>query len=221
MSEWGTYTLSDLVMFSPRVYFRLVERYNQQFWPLQLVWIAGAILILAPAATGVPRARVAAFPLLAAAWLFCAWQFFWERYTAIHWGMSYAAGAFLLQAGLLALSPAPARQTDGPASRLRHRGGICLMLFGLLAYPCLAWPAGRSLASAEIFAMMPDPTATTTLGTVLAVAASGKRGWVLLPIPLLWCAFSGLTLLALEDPGAWASLAVIVATFVLLLADRR
>ncbi len=219
MSEWATYTLSDFLMFSPRVYFRLIERYNQEFWPLQLVWIAGAFLILIPATTRVPRARVAIFPLLAAAWVFCAWQFLWERYAAINWGMSYAATALLLQAGLLALWPGPARQADRPASRLQHRGGIGLMLFGLLVYPCLALLAGRSLAAAETFAMMPDPTATTTLGTVLA--ESRKRGWLLLPIPLLWCAFSGLTLLALEDAGSWAPFAALVATLALLLAGRR
>ncbi|AFL50082.1 hypothetical protein ABIE78_004125 [Sinorhizobium fredii] len=219
MSEWATYTLSDLLMFSPRVYFRLIERYNQDFWPLQLVFVAGAFLVLVSAATRVPRARVAIFPLLAAAWLFCAWQFLWLRYAAIHWGMSYAAAAFLLQAGLMALQPGAAGQAGPPVSRLRHRGGIGVMLFGLLVYPCLALLAGRSLASAETFVMMPDPTATTTLGTVLAI--SSKRSWLLLPIPLVWCAFSGLTLLALEDAGAWAPFAAIIATLVLLLAGRR
>jgi hypothetical protein len=219
MSEWATYTLSDLLMFSPRVYFRLIERYNQDLWPLQLVLIAGAFLILIAAATRVPRARVAVFPLLAAAWAFCAWQFLWLRYAAINWGIFYAAVAFLLQAGLLALWPGPAGQAGRPASRLQHRGGIGLMLFGLVIYPCLAWLARGSLASAETFALMPDPTAATTLGAVLA--ESRRKGWLLLPIPLVWCAYSALTLFAMRDPGAWVPFATIVATLALLLLGRR
>ncbi|MDX1126883.1 hypothetical protein GOL24_21650 [Sinorhizobium medicae] len=42
MAEWATYTLADFLMFSPRVYFRLVERYNQGLWPFQLVFIVSA-----------------------------------------------------------------------------------------------------------------------------------------------------------------------------------
>ena len=67
---------------------------------------------------------------------------------------------------------------------------------------------------------MPDPTAATTLGAMLAL--SPKPPWLLLPIPLLWCAVSGLTLWALQDPGAsWAPFAFIVATLALVLLPRR
>ncbi|WEX74634.1 DUF6064 family protein [Sinorhizobium numidicum] len=214
MPDWTSYTLSDFLMFSPRVYFRLIERYNQDLWPLQLILIAAALLVLIPA-LHVPRARIAVYPTLAAAWAFCAWQFLWIRYAAISWATSYAAIAFLAEAGLLALWSGTTGQADPAATRLRQAGGIGLMLFGLLAYPFLALLAGRSLASAETFAMMPDPTATATLGAVLA--ASRKTPWLLLPMPLLWCGFSGLTLWALEDPGAWAPFASIAATLALLL----
>lgn len=60
MSDWATYTLADFLMFSPRVYFRLVERYNQGLWPLQLIFVAGALAILFATATDGRRAGVAA-----------------------------------------------------------------------------------------------------------------------------------------------------------------
>lgn len=214
MSDWISYRLVDFLMVSPRVYYRLIERYNQDIWPLQIIFIAGALLALILAVQR--KDRAIAFPALAAVWAFCAWQFLWMRYAVINWPVSYAAAAFLLQAGLLVVS---IRRARAPPPAMRSYGGIGLMLFGLLAYPLLAPLVGRSLASAETFGLMPDPTAATTLGAVLAL--SPKRPWLLLPIPLLWCAFSGFTLWALEDPGAWAPFASILATLALLLAGKR
>ncbi|OHV79734.1 DUF6064 family protein [Ensifer sp. LCM 4579] len=214
MEIWTTYDLADFLMFSPRVYFRLIERYNQAVWPLQVAFVAGGLLALVLV---MKRNRAIVLPALAAAWVFCAWEFLWTRYAVINWPASYAAAAFLLQAGLLIVN---IRAVGAPAPRApRYYGGIGLMFFGLIAYPLLAALAGRSLASAEIFGLMPDPTATTTLGALMAL--SPKVPWLLLPVPLLWCAFSGLTLWALEDAGAWAPFASVIATLALLLAGKR
>jgi hypothetical protein len=215
MSEWATYTLADFLMFSPRVYFRLIERYNQALWPLQLVFIAGALALLVPAALHPSRVRIAVPPIFALAWAFCAWQFLWLRYASINWAMSYAAAAFFIEAGLLVLTALVAREPT-PLGGLRHYGGIGLAVFGLLAYPFIALLAGRSPASAETFGMMPDPTVATSLGAMLMVGQ--RRLWLLLPIPITWCAYSGLTLWAMEDLGALAPFAVILATLVLLAA---
>jgi hypothetical protein len=218
MSEWATYTLDDFLMFSPRVYFRLIERYNQEFWPLQLVLIAGALALLVPAALQASRARIAVLPLFALAWAFCAWQFLWTRYASINWAMSYAAAAFFAQAGLLVLAALLPR-SPANASGLRHHGGIALAVCGLLAYPFMALVAGRSPATAETFGMMPDPTVATTFGAMLIVGQ--KRLWLLLPIPIVWCLYSGLTLWAMEDLGALAPFAAILALLVFLVAGKR
>ncbi|AEG09131.1 DUF6064 family protein [Sinorhizobium meliloti] len=218
MSDWATYRLADFLMFSPRVYFRLVERYNQGLWPLQLVFVAGALAILFATATDGRRARAAAMATLALAWLFCAWQFLWLRYSTINWAMSYATAAFMLQAGLLLVAIRWTQRGALPANSLRRRGGIGLMVFGSLGYPFGPLLAGRAPASAESFGAMPDPTVAVTLGALVALMP--QKLWLLLPIPVLWCAFSALTLLALEDAGAWAPFAVILVTFALLLVRR-
>jgi hypothetical protein len=33
MSEWWTYRLTSFLLFSPRTYYRTIERYNLEIWP--------------------------------------------------------------------------------------------------------------------------------------------------------------------------------------------
>ena len=62
MPEWWTYALSDFLLFSPRTYYRLIERHNAAVWPAQIVTlglglgIAGAAAP-AGAAAGTHRLR--------------------------------------------------------------------------------------------------------------------------------------------------------------------
>lgn len=46
MFEWWTYTLSDFLMFSPQVYYRLFELYNRALWPTQLLTVGAGVAIL-------------------------------------------------------------------------------------------------------------------------------------------------------------------------------
>ncbi|MCA1407637.1 hypothetical protein I6F26_23620 [Ensifer sp. IC3342] len=218
MSEWWTYTPADFLMFSPRVYVRLIERYNQDFWPLQPVFQAGMLAIMVLAVREVRFAKVALLPAFAVAWAFCGWQFLWLRYATISWGATYAATAFFLQAALLALLSFDPHHRFA-ASRSRRYGGMLLALYGVVVHPLLGLLSTRSLAAAETFGMMPDPTAITTLGTVLTIG--GQRFLLLLPVPLLWCAFSGVTLLAMEDRGAVVPLASIAFVAALLATHDR
>ena len=118
----------------------------------------------------------------------------------------------LVLAALLPRSPTEARG-------LRRHGGIGLAVCGLLAYPFIALVAGRPPATAETFGMMPDPTVATTFGAMLIVGQ--RRLWLLLPIPIVWCVYSGLTLWAMEDLGALAPFAAVLAILVVLVLSRR
>jgi len=195
MSEWWTYRLSDLLMFSPRTYRRLFELTNAELWPLQIVTIAAGLAVLGLAVLkstrrGAQRRVVAA--VLAAAWIVVAWAYHFERYATINTGAPYYAAGFALEAVLLAWcmlrrdglrfdpQPAPVRWTS-----------LGLLAAGVVLYPLLAPLLGRPWMRAEIFGVAPDPTAIATVGAVLL--ASGRIAW-LLTLPLLWCAISALTL---------------------------
>lgn len=192
MSEWWTYRLSDFLMFAPETYWRLVERYNRELWPLQVVALAAGAGLLALAAR--PRAWTGrgVAGALALAWLWVGWAFHAQRYATINWAAQYLAAAFVLQAALLAGVALFARAGDSAAGSRRVRAvGWALAAAGVLAYPLLAPALGRPWAQAEVFALLPEPTALATLGLLLATGR-GRRAW-LAAIPVLSLLVGGAT----------------------------
>ena len=181
MSEWWTYRLSDFLMFSPATYWRLVERYNREAWPLHVLML-GAGMLLLWLALARPTNRVTPL-VLAATWLWVASAFHWRRYAPINWAAEYLAAAFALQAALLAAA-AMTRPASAPVTRDRMRqAGLALATAGVLLYPLAGELAGRSWSQAEVFGLMPEPTALATLGLLLATG-HGARSWLTI-IPVL------------------------------------
>lgn len=199
MSEWWTYDLHDLLLFSSRTYYRLFELYNLELWPLQLLALALGVAVLALWRRGGKRAGRATTVILAAAWLWVAWGFHWLRYASINWAASYFALAFALEALLvLWLGGVRGQFATAPVTRFRQRAGLGLFLFALLIFPLMGPLLGRSWAQAEVFGMAPDPTALATLGLIL-FAGVRPIAW-LFPIPVAWCLISGATLWAMGSP---------------------
>jgi hypothetical protein len=195
MTEWASYTLADFLLFSPRAYWRMFELHNQDWWPLPLLTLAAGIAALALAIFRPRRHGRWIALILAILWTWIAWSFFWQRYAEINWAAIYVAPLFALQAVLL-LSIGTWRDR----LRFDRRGaigaiGFALTVFAIFIYPLLAPTFGRPLASAEILGMAPDPTVIGTVGFLLLT----RSRWMLalLPIPLLWCIASGVTLWAM------------------------
>lgn len=213
MSEWWTYSLSDLLMFSARTYYRLFELYNLAIWPGQLIAGAfGMAILICVARSGAASGRVAA-AMLAVCWLWVAWAFHAERYAAINLAAYYFAIGFGIEALLLLwVGTLRGRLALMPVRSGLDRAALGLLLFAVLVYPLVAVASGRSWRQMEMFGVAPDPTAVATLGLLLL---SAPVPWLLLPIPLLWCAISGATLWAMQAPDAWV--APLVAVLALLL----
>lgn len=200
MSEWWTYRPEDFLLFSPRVYWRLFELHNAALWPAQFAAAALlAVLVWLAAARPAGHARLIT-AVLAVAWAFTGWAFVWTRYATINWAAEYLAPLFALEALFLTLAAVFGGLRGG---RLGIAAGAGFLLVAIAAaQPLLAPASGRAWASAEVFAIAPDPTAIATLGLLLTLR--GPMAWVLVPIPLLWCALSALTLWTMAEPVAAA-----------------
>ncbi len=219
MSEWWAYGPRDLLMFSARTYYRLFERYNLEWWPLQLLALALGAAVLALGWRGGERAGRISAAILAAGWLWVAWAFHWQRYAEIHLAAGGFALAFALQGSLLAWAGLSGRLAIAPAGRARRRAGRGLLLFAWLGFPLLGPLVGRGWTQAEVFGMAPDPTALATLGVLLLAA---RPAWWLFPIPVAWCLVTGTTLWAMASPDfAVAPLAAVLAVVASLLPRGR
>lgn len=197
MSEWWTYSLSDFLLFSPRVYYRLLELHNVAVWPAHILTVlfglAALYVLLVP---GRSRDRFV-FLALGAICLWVAWSFLWHRYASINWASAYVAPFYALE-GLIIISIGAVRGAlPFPTDRkIPFLSGLALLTISLVGYPLIAPGFGRPWLAAEVFGIAPDPTATATL-SILALSRSRLR-WLLMIIPFLWCMISGATLWAMD-----------------------
>jgi Family of unknown function (DUF6064) len=184
----------------------MFEMHNAALWPLHVVTLAaGLIIILLIAWRPAAWARWVA-PILAMLWIFVGWSFLWDRYATINWAAAYVAPAFAVEGVLLlivSLLDDLAFDRRGPSRWI----GYLILGFALAGQPLLAPLQGRGWASSEVFGIAPDPTAIATLGLLLL--ARGRLLPLLLPIPVLWCLLSGLTLRTMGEPQAWAPYAAL------------
>jgi hypothetical protein len=197
MSEWWTYRPSDFLMFSARTYARMLELYNQEVWPLQFAWLVIGIGLIVLAARGPRESSRWIASCLALAWLWVAWAFHWQRYSDINTAGRWFAAAFAVQAFVLllaAISGSRSAPVPGPIARYT---GLALAVAGVLLYPLLALASGRPLHQAEVFGLVPEPTALATVGLLLATPQRYRTE--MLPIPLLALALGATTWWLLFD----------------------
>lgn len=172
MSEWWTYRPSDFLMFSARSYARMVESYNEEMWPWQVLLIALGLALTWFSWRGTRgRGGRMTFSLaLALAWAWVAWAFHWQRFSQINTAASYMAWAFGAQAVLLAaLGGVGGLDGAAPAARLPARMvGTLVCGIAVVLYPLLAPLSAGRWTRAEVFGLMPEPTALATIGVLIA-----------------------------------------------------
>ncbi len=207
MEHIFSYSLADFLPFAPETYFRLFERLNDAFWPLQVPLFALCLLILW---LGVRQRGLRILAVLfAAAWLLVAWAFFWVRYQSINWaGSSFALAAVLQAALMLQFAVWPSS-----FSRRGRRAALFLMAFAFLLVPLIGPLSGRAWQGMELFALSPDPTAVASVGFVLLV--SGWRRWLILPIALSWCLVTAASAYAMDWSAGMIGPGVAVAMLLL------
>jgi hypothetical protein len=220
MPEWWTYGLSDFLLFSPRTYYRLLQRHNEAVWPAQALMLGlGALILWLLRRPSLRRSRIIS-TIFAGLWAWIAWAFLWRRYATINWAATYAILLFVMETLLLGwVGSVKGRLTYRPSRDPAGMIGMSLLAFSLAIYPLLAALFGRPWRQTEVFGITPDPTALATLG-LLAMAEGGRRG-ALMVVPMLWCLLSGATLLAMGSPEAWVQIPAPLITLGAIAWSRR
>jgi len=221
MPDWSSYSPRDLLMFSARTYYRLLERHHHAIWPVQLVALAAGIALLVLLARRDPVSKRLASGVAAAAWLTVGWSYFCLRFATIHTGGRVMAGAFGAQALLLAWKAARRNDLEPAivgAANVVGRLGWVIAFFSIVLEPFVGRLLGRPWAEAELFAVTPDATAAATIGLLLVAPRSP---WYLWPIPVAWSLFSGLTLYALRAPEWWLVPAIALAGVAFEIGRRK
>lgn len=194
MGEITSYSLSDFILFSDRVYYRQFELYNHAIWPLHLIAIVFSLVIIytlwkKPAWAG----RLNAV-LLTVSWVWVAWAFLYERFYQIHVVANWYALGFVLQAGLITWYGVIKNQFAlFVQSQPRINIGLVLLFISLIIYPFIAFITGRSWLQFEMFSLTPDPTVLATLAILYLCKVSS----VLYVVPIIWLLISGMTLIVM------------------------
>jgi hypothetical protein len=206
MSEWWKYRPEDFLLFSPRTYWRMFELQNEALGPVAILMLGiGGIVIFLAARRTTESFRWAAI-ILAVLWAFVGYTFLWNRYAGINWAIAYVAPAFGVEALLLLVAgfrPVIVRDLRSISAWT----GYFFLACATAGMPLLAPLQGRDRTTGEVFGIAPDPTAIATLGLLLLL--QGRFVWLLYPIPIFWCLFSGLTLLTMGEAQAWVLFAAV------------
>ncbi|WP_417551103.1 DUF6064 family protein [Methylophaga sp.] len=206
MNGWTSYTLQDFIPFTADIYFRLIERMSETFWPLHLLTLALGLAAVWLAIKN--HARLSCLHI-APVWAFVAFAFFIQRYADLNWAGGYIGYFFLAQAILLLLISMTGLGLDNsPRKRPPAVIGIVIVLVGLIGLPFIASITGGDWLQAEVFGIHPDPTAITTLGLTL-ILFRGWCLWLIAIIPAFWLLISGLTLWVLGTTAAIVVFAVL------------
>ena len=225
MSDWWSYSLHDLVLFTAEAYFSLFAYHQLDSWPLQLIAKGGAAMLLLMLLRGRQwlgglTANVIILWILAAAWAWAGYSFLHLQLASLHPVADTYALVFALQAAALVLYALVCIDSHFDITPGIHSAvAVTLIAAALLVMPTLAWLTGRDWLEAELFGLTPDATALATLGCLLLLR--GKYVTWLILIPVSWCFVTGATLWVLAAPEAMLLPTAALLTLIVSLIPRR
>jgi len=196
-----TYSVADFIPFTAEVYQRLVVRQNEAVWPAQILTLLSGLAALVGAQRGWGRTLAG---ILVGVWAWVAVSYHLWLFTELSWFANYLAGGFLVQAGLIAVAAALGGfKAEAWGTRQAPVVlGLVLAAIGVGFMPVVAPLSGRGWAAAACFGAVPNPTVIASMGLLLVASRPGWL-WLLLPIPLAWCAIEAAITFNLDLPRPW------------------
>jgi len=223
-----SYAIADFLAYDRAIWLGMVSRYLAAWW-----WVGAAacvVLVLAvkhwlrEPAGGRPRFL---FLVLAASWVWIAWQFHWHEHRSLNWAAGYWAVAFAIQGALLLLTaiffggkvPVIAPKHEAP-DRSFYRRLVWLAVASTWLLPGIMgwWIDSIPFPGLEWYGLTPDATAFMTL--ILLALLRNVRLWIkgaLAIIPVLSLAVSSLFGISLQIRSTAVLVLIGVVVVVVLL----
>lgn len=208
------YPLSEMLLFSPEIFARLIASYNAEFWPAHIVFgIIGAALIGLVCFPSWFQGRAVAL-LLIISWLWTGYIFHFERLSAINWIAYVYAFIFLMQ--VLRLSWIGLKRDElrfSLKATLSDSFGFIVLLYAIIVYPLITvYQSG--LLQIEMFGLLPIPVLIATFGIILM--SEEKPKLILLLAPAVASFFEGLTAIAADHYHAVSVLIIAVISVIII-----
>jgi hypothetical protein len=170
--------------FTAQQFFESLAAYNESVWPLQLVWVVLALLIVGLSVGSKIWFDRLIGVILSVMWVWMAIVYHWLFFLPINDAALVFGAAFMLE-GLLLLFYGLKRRPLRFAADLDVYGiiGLVLVVYALVLYPLLGVAFGHRYPAQPTFGL-PCPTTIFTIGILLWVRP--KIPWSVLVIPVLW-----------------------------------
>jgi len=204
--------------FTPEQFFAVFSRYNHGVWPMQVVLVAIAILILALLFSEREGASRQIAKLLAALWAWMAVVYHFQYFAAINpaawiFGCAFLLGGF----AFVWFGVVKEKLVFRPVAGARGVSGVTMVVLALALYPAIGYALGHRYPAAATFGL-PCPTTIFTLGVLLFAVRPVPR-WALV-VPLLWAVVGSVAAFLF---GVYEDLALLVSgvvVFLFLVADN-
>lgn len=206
------YRLEHFLLFSPDVFWRLMESYVTQYFFIAVGFNLALLLCLLPALR-TQRVKLGMI-LVTVAWVWLGWRFYIIEYASINWFARYlGATCLLLSPWLLYLSFTPATQPHKQDKTLLY----LTVGYVIFLRPIVIGTVHDTWVISGI-GLLPVPTLLLTLGMLLSLQFAFR--WLLVGIVLLLLTIETVTLYMLEMVS-WQEAPTAVMLMLALLMHRQ
>ncbi|HET9487780.1 MAG TPA: DUF6064 family protein [Chryseosolibacter sp.] len=208
------------IPFTTNEFLQVFERYNENIWPLQVMFYALAVYACMSIVRKASHTSSIVFAVLAFFWIWMGVVYHLLFFSQINKAANIFGILFIAQ-GLMFLYHGTYRQSIKLKAARDVSGvlGFVLVLYALIGYPLFGMLTGHVYPAAPTFGV-PCPTTIFTFGVLLF--AQERIQWYVVIIPFLWSLLGFSAAINLSVPQDYGLvIAGVVSTIIVVFAKPK
>ena len=197
--------------FNEHQFLEVFKNYNEAIWPVQVLTICLALMIVVAAMTKRGAYVWSVLPVLTAFWLVNGIGYHVLFFAEINPIAKIFGALFILQAVLFALLTFRYKGVFDALSHIKYRFGLLMTIYAIAVYPAWGLVARHGYPYSPMLGVSPCPTTIFTLGVMLMARPALPR-WLFI-IPMLWALIGMSAAMSLgirEDLGLTVSFLIVL-----------